>query len=348
MSFRRVRSHALPVVAVVGLVALVAVPASAQKKGGGGTTSNVTTYATGNAADVAPALHGPFLDLGGGGLDVDAAFQATIDGVRGCSGAACTTKIDVVVLRSTGADGYNAYLQAMNGVDSVTTFVVPDRASASDPAVVSAVQKAEFVFFAGGDQCNYVTYFKGTPIDTAVKGVYARGGAIGGTSAGLAIQGEVTYDACNSSSGVTSAKALANPYDKEISFTYDFFRWPELAGVVTDSHFVTRDRMGRLVTFLARQIADGKATQAWGLGIDEATSVVVGPTGVGTVIGSGNAYLVSADHPATTCIAKKPLADSGAKVWKLAPGAQVDLVARPTTGYLSVSAASGALSTNPY
>jgi cyanophycinase-like exopeptidase len=75
-------------------------------------------------------------------------------------------------------------------------MVMRDREFSSRPDVVEAVRNAEFVFFAGGDQCNYIRWIKDTPVSAAVKEVYERGGAIGGTSAGLAIQGEIAYDAC--------------------------------------------------------------------------------------------------------------------------------------------------------
>ena len=193
------------------LVLLCAMPCAA----------SLTRFDTGNAADVAPSLHGPVLHLAGGGGDVDAAFQEAIDRVRGCRD--CDAKLDVVVLRASGADGYNAYLAAMPGVDSVTTFVITDRRSAQRPDVVEAVRNAEYVFFAGGDQCNYVRHFNDAPIEEAVRAVYARGGAIGGTSAGMAIQGLAGYDACNDASA-QSKLALADPYNDEISFTTDFWQ----------------------------------------------------------------------------------------------------------------------------
>src|SRR5262249_31265354 len=96
------------------LAAVLAPPAHAK----------VTRYLTGNAADVVVPLFGPAHDFGGGGTDVDAALQWIIDQVRGCTGAACATKIDVVILRSSGSNGYNDYIYAMNGVDSVETLVI--------------------------------------------------------------------------------------------------------------------------------------------------------------------------------------------------------------------------------
>src|SRR5262245_13304618 len=173
-----------------------------------GAEAKITRYVTGNPGDVSPALSGPAHDFGGGGTDVDAALQWILDEVRGCTD--CDTKVDVVILRSSGADGYNDYIFAMNGVDSVETLVITSAKDADTDAVDATVRNAEVVFFAGGDQCNYVSYFKGTRVETAVESVYARGGGVGGTSAGLAIQGEFIYDGCTGS--VTSAQALANPY----------------------------------------------------------------------------------------------------------------------------------------
>ncbi|MDT5271938.1 MAG: hypothetical protein QOH49_4124, partial [Acidobacteriota bacterium] len=235
------------------LLALLLPAAEAQAK--------VTRYLTGNGADVAPALAGPAHDFGGGGTDVDAALQWIIDQVRGCT--SCATKVDVVILRSTGSNGYNDYIYAMNGVDSVETLVITSAKDSNTAAVETTVRNAEVVFFAGGDQCDYVKNFKGTRVETAVEAVYARGGGVGGTSAGEAIQGEFTYDGCAGSA--ISSQALLDPYRRDITFTYDFFNWAHMEDVITDSHFVTRDRMGRTLAFLARQIRDGHASSALGM-----------------------------------------------------------------------------------
>ena len=307
-------------------------------------SAKVTRYLTGNAADVAPVLVGPAHDLGGGGTDVDAAIQGMIDQVRGCT--TCSTKVDVVILRATGSNGYNDYIFAMNGVDSVETLVITKRSDANTAAVEATVRNAEVVFFAGGDQCNYVTLFKGTLVETAVEAVYARGGGVGGTSAGLAILGDFTYDACTASA--TSADALANPYHRSVTFTYDFFHWANLGGTLTDSHFVTRDRMGRLMAFLARQIQDGRATAPLGIAVNEVTSVVVDRNGLATVVGDGPAYFVLADHPPEVCLAATPLTYSNFKIWKVLPGGTFNLANRPTNGFYLRSVTNGVLSANPY
>ena len=330
------RLRVTPRGALLLLLALLFPAAEAQAK--------VTRYLTGSGADVAPALAGPAHDFGGGGTDVDAAIQWMIDQVRGCT--SCATKVDVVILRSTGSNGYNDYIFAMNGVDSVETLVITSARDSNTAAVEATVRAAEVVFFAGGDQCDYVKNFKGTLVETAVEAVYARGGGVGGTSAGLAIQGEFTYDACAGS--ITSSQALLDPFNRAITFTYDFFNWANMGGVITDQHLVPRDRMGRTMVFLARQIRDGRASSALGMAVNEATSVVVDKNGLATVMGDGPAYFVLADHPPEVCQPRTPLTYSNFKIWKVPAGGTFDLANRPTTGFYLISVTNGALSGDPY
>ena len=322
--------------ALLCLLLAVALGAPAQAK--------VTRYVTGNPADVVIPLAGPAHDFGGGGTDVDAGIQWMIDQVRGCT--SCSTKIDVVVLRSTGTDGYNDFIFAMNGVDSVETLVITKPADANAADVETTVRNAEVVFFAGGDQCDYVTNFKGTRVEAAVQSVYARGGGVGGTSAGLAIQGDFVYDACVGS--VTSAQALADPFDRRVTFTYDFFHWANLANTITDDHLVPRDRMGRTMAFVARQIQDGKAASALAIAVNEVTSVVVDKNGMATVMGDGPAYFVLGDHLPEVCRPRTPLTFSNFKIWKVLPGGTFDLRNRPTSGFYLRSVVNGVIDADPY
>ena len=47
----------------------------------------------------------------------------------------------------------------------------------------------------GGDQANYINFWMGTPVQQALNEAVARNIPIGGTSAGLAVQGEYVYSA---------------------------------------------------------------------------------------------------------------------------------------------------------
>jgi cyanophycinase len=307
--------------------------------------AKVTRYLTGNRGDVEPAMHGPAHDFAGGGEDIDAGIQWMIDRVRGCSD--CSIKLDVVVLRASGGAGYNDYMFKMNGVDSIETLVITSRRDSNRPDMESTLRKAEVIFFAGGDQCNYVRYFKGTAIERAVESVYNRGGGIGGTSAGLAILSDYVYDACGGSA--VSNEALADPYNKSISFTYDFFRFENMQSTIADQHLVTRDRLGRTLVFVARLLRDGKAGKnVMSVAVNEETSLVVDKNGVGTVLGKGPVYFVLGDHVPELCEPKKPVTFSNYKIWKVPAGGTFDLRNRPTTGYYLRSILNGKIDSDPY
>lgn len=315
----------------------------------GGTGARVvareTRYLSGNAADVRLKLHGPAYNLAGGGDDVAAAMQWMINKVRGCE--SCRVKLDVVVLRASGGDGYNDFIAGMNGVDSVETLVIKARADSDSVAVRETVANAEVVFFAGGDQCNYVRYFKGTEVERAIERVHARGGGIGGTSAGLAIQGEVVYDACPDVSA-KSAEALRDPYDRVVSFTYDFFKWPALRGTITDTHFVERDRMGRLLAFLARQTKDRKFRRIVGVAVERETSLAVDSKGLAHVMGKGPCYFILADHEPEVCAPGVPLTYRNYKIWKVTTGGTFHLRRMPADGFRLISVEAGKILSDPY
>ena len=111
------------------------------------------------------------------------------------------------------------------------------------------MRKAEAIFIAGGDQWNYVRYWKGTPLAAAIHDAVKRGVPIGGTSAGLAILGQYSFSA--EMDTITSPQALSDPFDPHLTLESSFLKLPNLEGVITGSHFSQRDRFGRLLAFLA-------------------------------------------------------------------------------------------------
>jgi|YNPBryunderm2012_1023409.scaffolds.fasta_scaffold01338_7 cyanophycinase len=292
----------------------------------------------GNPADVQRPTR-PILVLAGGGADVDAAMQALGEG----AGAG-----DLVVLRATGGGGYNQYLLDLTGADSVETLIVAARRRAEDPYVLARVGQAEGVFLAGGDQADYVTFWGGTALTTTIDGVVARGAPLGGTSAGLAILGEWVFAALAGT--ITSSQALANPYHERVTLVRNVLHVPALAGVICDSHFAGRDRMGRLVTFLARLVADFGVQPARGLGIDEATALVVDENGLGTVVGRGAVYLLQSPGPPQRCLPGQGLTFRQVAVQRAVAGQAVHLPSWQGTGLASytVTAEDGQLtSTQP-
>lgn len=297
-------------------------------------------YAVGDTTDVAlPRPANPALVLMGGGPDVDAAFQWMIS--KGGGG-------NFVVIRASGTDAYNPYILAMGGVQSVETIVISARAAASDPFVLRRIRGADALFIAGGDQSDYLKYWKDTPLESALQELANRNVPLGGTSAGLAVLGQFIYSGMNQS--VTSAAALANPYDKNVTLDRDFLALPPLARVTTDSHLDSRDRMGRLITFMARVVNDGWTSSALGIGIDVETALLVENTRA-VRVGLGSVYFLRSVGLPQVCTPKTPLTYENVGVQRLSGAGSFDMgnwAGYGSTVNYSISALKGVLvSTQP-
>jgi cyanophycinase-like exopeptidase len=210
-------------------------------------------FRVGNPNDVTTATTAGTA-LEGGGTDVDAVYQWMCQ--RSGNG-------DFLVIRATGTDAYNPYIQQLcPNENSVATLIIPNRTAASDPFVATTIQNAEALFIAGGDQSDYINFWKGTPVEAALNNLIARNVPIGGTSAGMNVLSQFIYSAL-ASQGVTSSQALANPFTKYIALDENFVNISTVQGVIDDPHFVTRDRMGRDLASSAASIStDGPAFRA--------------------------------------------------------------------------------------
>ncbi|WP_452221006.1 T9SS type A sorting domain-containing protein [Lacinutrix salivirga] len=239
-------------------------------------SQNYTEYFTGNSNDmvVAPSQG---VCLMGGASESDEAMVWFLNKANGG---------DVVVLRASGSNGYNNYFYSQLGVtiNSVRTFVINNEAGALDPYVLDKVEKAEAIWFAGGDQYNYVSFFKDNAMETALNTfVNTKQGVIGGTSAGMAILGSAYFSAENGT--VTNAQALANPYHNRMTLGYnDFLEIPYLENLITDTHYDDPDRRARHTTFLARYAQDN-GLQSFGIACNEYTAVCVDSDGKAYVYG---------------------------------------------------------------
>jgi cyanophycinase-like exopeptidase len=322
-----------------------------------------------NAVVTAPASRPtPSFVLMGGGPDVDPAFRWLIQraGITPGSGGR------LVVIRATGTDAYNPYIfysdeslstsknvadqwvgGASLGLTSVETLVIPSIKAANNAAVNAILAKANIIFIAGGDQSHYIRFWKGTALEQTLKVLLQKNVPIGGTSAGLAVLGQFDYSALYSS--VTSEKSMLDPYNKDITFdpsplslSGGFIAPPTLENLILDSHFDSRDRMGRLVTFISRTVApttipggalgcsggilpassSGNKT-ARGIGIDVETALLVQGNGEGhpvTATRVTNAstssesavYFVRPSVSPTACKPQLPLSISNVEVRKLA------------------------------
>jgi hypothetical protein len=133
-----------------------------------------------------------------------------------------------------------------------------------------------------------------------------------------------------------------------VTLDRDFDQIPNLTGTITDSHFVTRDRMGRSVAFLARLIKDGWASSAHNIAVDEATAILVEPTGAATRVGTGAAYFMSSNGVPAVCVSGTPLTYTSIPVYKVSGAATFNLATWTGSGGLAytVSVNAGALTSS--
>jgi cyanophycinase-like exopeptidase len=273
---------------------------------------NYTEYATGSATDIS-TNHEFGVCMMGGASENDDAMIWFLEKANGG---------DVVVLRASGSDGYNNYMYSGLGVsiNSVTTFVFNNEAGAIDPYVLQKIENAEAIWFAGGDQFDYVSYFKDNAMEDVLNTfINTKQGVIGGTSAGMAILGGGYFSAENGT--VTNAQALSNPYHNRMTLGYnDFLNIPFLEHVITDTHYDDPDRRARHAAFLSRYATDNN-TRAFGIACNEYTAVCINDIGRAYVFGEYPDYPEFAfflqsncttDFMPETCIDGQPL------TWNLA------------------------------
>ena len=233
----------------------------------------------------------------------------------------------VVILRASGDDNLqNELYYDIGGVTSVQTLVFDSRKAADDPAVLRVVRGADAIFIAGGDQSRYIRFWKGTELNQALNEHVAAGKPIGGTSAGLAILGGYSYGALDGGS-VNSAAALSDPMGSKVTMDQDFLTMPYLSNVVTDTHFAKRERLGRLIVFVARAAQEKGQDDIVGIGVDEDTALCVEADGRGRVysLDDGYAWLVMPHRTADRLSSGESLEFSSIPVTGVGAGSRLHL-----------------------
>lgn len=165
-----------------------------------------------------------------------------------------------------------------------------DRATADDEAFTAPLRRATGAWLGGGVQKKLAEAYLGTRVERELQALLARGGVVGGTSAGTAIQ--------------TRTMIQEGKEDPVVATGFDFVPF-----AISDQHFLKRQRLPRLLQVL------GEHPGHFGIGVDEGTAVVVRGRSL-QVLGDSKALLVL---PAA--------AGRERQVVELAEGASADLVA---------------------
>ena len=266
------------------------------------------TWRLGNTESI-DVNHLPGTVMAGGGADNDHGMRWMLERANGG---------DVVILRATGADGYNSYFFSSLGVNlnSVETIRINNRGGANDPYVERRIREAEVLFIAGGNQTTYFNQWRNTAAHRAITYlIEEKGATIGGTSAGMAILSDFFYVPDDQSA--TSEQALSNPFHPNITIGHgNFLNIPILSGTITDQHFDQRTRQGRTAAFLAR-IETSFNSSAKGIAANERTAICVDENGIARVFGRSDrtdtfAYFLQSncDRPESipeVCLPNTPL-----------------------------------------
>lgn len=256
--------------------------------GGGGSAawpcslpSGVDLGRVGSSTDKSTTTSGGFV-LMGGGADVDAAIQWMIAKSGGG---------DVVVLRSTGTNGYNSYIFGLGTVNSVQTLLIDNATEGNNACVGETIRRAEMVFIAGGNQQDYIDYFRGRAVGDALNYlINTKKAPIGGTSAGMAIQGQYYHPG----GAPNDDTVLTNP--TTIAIGNNFLTNSLLNNLVTDTHFSQRNRQARLMSFMASTIYNFGVTwqNVRGIACDEGAAYALDANGSGKVFGTNACFFARA------------------------------------------------------
>jgi cyanophycinase len=173
------------------------------------------------------------------------------------------------------------------GVKHVDTLDIRTRDEARDEANIEKLRGAPVIFFTGGDQLRITSQIGDSDVFTCMREIYFAGGTIVGTSAGAAAMPEtMLVGGASDESHRISALSMA----------------PGLAltqGLVIDSHFAERGRIGRLLGAVVQN------PRNLGIGIDEDTAIVLEGNDCFRVIGSGAIYVVDGSQISYSSLSEK-------------------------------------------
>jgi cyanophycinase len=157
-----------------------------------------------------------------------------------------------------------------------------NRAEADADSNVAKLNGAKGVFFLGGDQSRLTASLQDSKVFKKIKTIFEEGGVVGGTSAGAAVMSEVmiTGDELINKDTVSIFKTIQKGNVKTIR-GFGF-----ITKAIIDQHFVIRKRLNRLISAVLEN------PNLLGIGIDEATAIIVRPDETFEVSGARNVVII--------------------------------------------------------
>lgn len=176
------------------------------------------------------------------------------------------------------------------GATEVVNLNVANKTQANDNNIYNTINSAKAIFIKGGDQYDYISYWKGTLVETAIKNVFNNGGVVAGTSAGAMILGEYFFTARYGST--YPDECIVNPFNSYANIDKNFLNF--IPNAIFDTHVSERGRILRLIPFVFK-IRVNFNTNVLGIGVDDKTALCIDKSGIGYVYGSGAVHFVQFD-----------------------------------------------------
>ena len=207
-----------------------------------GTTSSLMAQYVPNAPEPISRIQGALLLHGGGPVaeNVRGAFVDLAGGRK--------ARIVVIPTADIHESGTQDLLEDWNefAPSSVTILHAETRAATLQPHFTQSLTDATGVWFCGGKQSRLGEIYADTPVEVAQRAVIARGGVVGGSSAGAAITSRIMIVRGEEQRGL------------------DLF-----PGAIVDQHFLARNRQERLQKLVAAH------PDRVGFGIDEQAALIL-------------------------------------------------------------------------
>lgn len=208
----------------------------------------------------------------------------------------------VVIPTAGGGEEYDSSWEGLNrlrevGANNLTVVHTYDPEVARQPGFADPIRQATGVWIAGGRQWRLVDAYENTPVLHELNSLLARGGVIGGTSAGASIMGSYLVRGDTRNNTIMMG-------DHEVGFGW-------LRHTAIDQHLLRRNRQHDLIELLEIHL------HLLGIGLDENTAIVVqGDTA--TVI--GETFVAIYDTQRTL--------GPGGRFYLLQPGERINLNTR--------------------
>ena len=274
-------------------------------------------YEIGDLESPRPGPRAPAMMLMGGGEWVPEAFQWWLK--QAGNGR-------VLILRASGGDELQDRLyREIGGTTAVQTLVFDSRRGADDPAVLrvvaapmpSSLPAATSPAISASGRAPHSTVHS-TPMCAPASRLPVPA---------LAWPSSAAMPMAPWMAAASPPGALADPMGSAVTLDSGFLQMPYLQRVVTDTHFDKRDRLGRLIVFVARAAQDSGDPDIVGIGVDEDTALCVEPDGRAQVYsadGEGKVWVVS-PRDADRLVEGEPLRFHAVPVTVVASGSRMRL-----------------------